>query len=278
MSSLAAPQKATIRPDTANIGPEHADHAVKDALRPPIETAEAVVKGVARLDQARCKQEQQKQRRAEKLECVGKAQPPQRRYDVRRPRERVRHEMGADHHQRSAAYEQRKDGLGPEPADDEARAEARHDEAHRAPRPHFAVVESASPDAGHRHGLDQRQDRGPVRSKEQARKQHLPEPVRHPEQKERAEGAPSERDQDGPAPSCAVGGEADGRREHDAGEGRRGEKQRNLVGVEVAPVQPDRQIGKVAATDQEDSGVKEAEPPGAGRRCGARFNLLGQIL
>ena len=67
-------------------------------------------------------------------------------------------------------------------------------------------------------------------------------------------------------------------REHDAGEGRRGEKQRNLVGVEVAPVQPDRQIRKVAATDQEDSSVKEAEPPGAGRRCGARFNLLGQIL
>ena len=127
-------------------------------------------------------------------------------------------------------------------------------------------------------GLDQRQDRGPVRGKEQARKQHLPEPVRHPEQKERGKRAPGKRDQDRPAPSCADGGEADGRREHDAGEGRRGEKQRNLVGVEVAPVPPDLQTRNVAATDQENSGVKEAKPPGAGRRRGARFNLLGQIL
>src|SRR4029079_17490661 len=33
--------------------PQHANHAIGDALRPPIEAAEAVVNGVARLDFAR---------------------------------------------------------------------------------------------------------------------------------------------------------------------------------------------------------------------------------
>ena len=50
------------RPDKGNSrdfgedtdGSEHADHAVGDALRAPIEAAEAMTERVARLDQARC--------------------------------------------------------------------------------------------------------------------------------------------------------------------------------------------------------------------------------
>jgi hypothetical protein len=56
MSSLAVPQSAMIRPGKQrDFGedadrPQHANHAIGDALRPPIEAAEAVVNGVARLD------------------------------------------------------------------------------------------------------------------------------------------------------------------------------------------------------------------------------------
>jgi hypothetical protein len=63
-----------------------------------------------------------------------------------------------------------------------------------------------------------------------------------PKAARRSRESPSEHDQDRPAASCPVGGEADSRREHDAGERRRGEQHRDLIGGELAPMEPDRQI------------------------------------
>jgi hypothetical protein len=75
----------------------------------------------------------------QEMNC-GKAQAPQGRRDMRRSGQRVWHEMGADDHERGATDEERKGGLRAQPADDETRAEARHNKAQRAPQPHFAVV------------------------------------------------------------------------------------------------------------------------------------------
>jgi len=129
-----------------------------------------------------------------------------------------------------------------------------------------------------RHGLDQRQHRGPARGKQQACGEHLPEPVGRPQQHERSQRGPGQRDQDRAAASCPVSGEADGRREHDAGEGRGSEQDGDLVGVEVAPMQPNRQIRQVAAANQEHRGIKETEQPSSRPRSDACFNLFGHRL
>ena len=79
-----------------------------------------------------------------------------------------------------------------------------------------------------------------------------------------------ERDEDGAASADAVGEEADGRREDDADVKRRRQENGDLVGVEMPPFQPDRQIRHVEADHQEQRGIKEAEPPGEARPRGGR--------
>jgi hypothetical protein len=95
-----------------------------------MQTAEAVIEGVTGLDHARREQNEQKERRAHELESVGELEAAKSGSGERRTiRKLTRQEMGAEDHQRRSRQEQRQNRLGPERTDEEARAEARHDEA-----------------------------------------------------------------------------------------------------------------------------------------------------
>ena len=76
-------------------------------------------------------------------------------------------------------------------------------------------------------------------------------------------------------PPQKVGGKADGRREQDADEEQGGEKHRDLVGIEVPPMEPDRQVWEGAAHHQKQRGIEKPEPPGEGGERDARFRRLG---
>jgi hypothetical protein len=118
-------------------------------------------------------------------------------------------------------------------------------------------------------------DRGPVDGKQSRGEEHLPEAISRPKQQEGDERPPSKSDEDGAPSPQKVGGKADGRREQDADEERGGEKHRDLVGIEVPPMEPDRQVWEVAAHHQKQRGMEEAEPPGEGGVRVARFRRLG---
>ena len=52
-------------------GPQRPDHAIGNPLPAPMQRAEAVIEGVARLDQARGEEKQEKERRVNQPERVG---------------------------------------------------------------------------------------------------------------------------------------------------------------------------------------------------------------
>jgi hypothetical protein len=125
-------------------------------------------------------------------------------------------------------------------------------------------VERPGSDPARRHGLDRRHDRRPVDGEKDARGKHLPEPARGPQQNEREKRSPSERDDDIAPAAGEIGGEADQRGKDDAGEEWGGEKHRDLAGIEPPPIEPNRHEGEIAADDEEQRGVEEAETPGEG--------------
>src|SRR5262245_62340856 len=177
--------------------------------------------------------------------------------------------MRAKNEKHRAGNEERQHDLGSDEADDNSRPEICGDEAERAPQPYATVVERSGSDPARRDSLDQRHDRRPVDGEKDARGKHLPEPARGPEQNEREERSPSERDDDVAPAAGKIGGEADQRGEDDAGEERGGEERRDLASIEPPPIEPNRHEGEIAADDEEHRGVEETETPGegeAGRR------------
>ena len=90
-------------------GPERADYPVRNALRPPMQTAEAVIEGVTGLDHACREQKQQEERRAHEIESVGELEAAKSGGGERRTTPKLtRQEMGAKDHQRRSRQEQRR--------------------------------------------------------------------------------------------------------------------------------------------------------------------------
>src|SRR5262245_17947814 len=229
-----------------------------------MQRAEAVIDGVARLDQARSEKKQEKDRQVDQPERVREFDAAERRESPPLPVKVARQKMRTMNEKHRAGDEERQHDLGSDEADDNSRAEIRGDEAERAPQPHAAVVERPGADPARSDGLDQRHDRRPVDGEQDARGKHLPEPARSPQQVEREERSPSERDDDVAPAAGKIGGEADQRRKDDAGEERGGEERRDLAGIEPPPIEPNRHEGEIEAEEEEDRGVEETEKPGEG--------------
>ena len=232
-----------------------------------LQRAEAVIERVARLDQAGRQQEQEKQRRADQLRTHLRASARATRDGAEAPcpassgGKRWAPRPSAS----VAATSSGSTTSGPTRPMITPAPKARHDEAERAPQPHPAIVERARADAADRHRLDQRHDRGPVDGEQRcwraasARSRPPPRAAGRRASEPQASAMRMVR-----RPPSPVGGKADGRREQDAGEERRGEQHGDLVGIELPPIEPDRQIRQIAAHHQEQRGIEKAEPPSEG--------------
>src|SRR5262245_29843965 len=249
-------------------GPEQAGTGRRNAERTPVQGAKGIKGGMCRLDGPGRQQEGDKAAGAQQLSQLA---PAQYAAALTQPGGRRGEGVGGNEQQRRARDQQgeqrRRLGVRHQPT----ACQGGGREADGAPQARPAVIEPQGAHAADGDGFRQGRNAGPGQGQQQGGEQNRPEASRLRQQQLAQQRQPGQDDEIAAMIAAAIGEEGNaGRHQHPHEQGT-GADAGDLAGCEANPVEPDRQIGKIAAGDAEYAG----EQGGNANRKGAALSLDG---